>query len=76
MAGHSRGFIAKVLAGAMHTRSRAVKYGTMVGDECPVCEGVADTQEHRVMDCKSSNRGGDRSGRQAWSVLDLSLIPI
>ncbi len=69
VAGHSRRFVAKVLAGAIYTRNKALKFGTVDDDDCPVCIGVADTQQHRVMDCRSSNKEGDKKGRQAWSSL-------
>ncbi len=69
VSGHSRGFVAKVVAGAIYTRSKAVKYGTSDSDECHVCRGVADTQAHRVLDCKSSNKECDKPGRKAWTTL-------
>jgi exonuclease III len=69
VAGHSRGFIAKVVAGAVYTLSKAVKFGTLEVEECPVCPGVSDTQAHRVLDCKRSHKEGDKQGRAAWSLL-------
>ena len=67
--GHSRRFVAKVLAGAIYTRSKALKFGTTEDDSCPVCPGVADTQQHRAMDCINCNKECDKKGRQAWTSL-------
>ena len=67
--GHSRRFVAKVLAGAIYTRSKALKFGTVEDDSCPLCPGVADTQQHRAMECISCNKACDKKGRQAWASL-------
>ncbi len=71
VSGHSRGFVAKVVAGAIYTRSRAVKFGTLDNEECTDCPGVADTQEHRVLDCKNSNKTSDKKGRSSWANLAI-----
>jgi exonuclease III len=75
VAGHSRGFVAKVVAGAIYTRSKAMRYGTLDHEECPTCAGIADTQVHRVMDCKNSNTDGDKPGKKAWKVLGDQEVP-
>ncbi len=67
---HRRRCIGRVGEGERYTRDKGVRFGTVDSNECSKCPGVADTQEHRVLECQGGNKEDRTKGRKAWTSLD------